>query len=46
LDEGDGLLCEARNTEGTFFLPLSELDDAVGNRKLVSDYGYWFHNYA
>lgn len=46
LDEGDGLLCEARTTEGTFFVPLSELDDAVGNRRLVSDYGYWFHNYA
>jgi hypothetical protein len=46
LDEGDGLLCEARNTEGTFIVPLSELDDAVGNRKLVSDYGYWFHNFA
>ena len=46
LDEGDGLLCEARNTEGTFLVPLSDLDDAVGNHKLVSDYGYWFHNYA
>jgi hypothetical protein len=45
LDEEDGLLCEARNMEGTFLVPLSELDDAVGNRKLVSDYGYWFHNY-
>jgi hypothetical protein len=45
-DEGAGLLCEARNTEGTFFVPLSELDDASGNRRLVSDYGYWFHNYA
>jgi hypothetical protein len=46
LDEGDALLCEARSTEGTIIVPLSELDDAVGNRKLVSDYGYWFHNYA
>jgi len=45
-DEEDGLLCEARDREGAFTVPLSELDDAVGNRKLVRDYGYWFHNYA
>lgn len=45
LDEDDGLLCEARNSEVTFLVPLAEIDDAVGNRKLVSDYGYWFHNY-
>jgi hypothetical protein len=46
VDEGDGLLCEARNQEGAFLVPLSELEDAVGNRKLVGDYGYWFHNYS
>jgi hypothetical protein len=46
LDEEEGLLCEARSREGSFDVPLAELDDAVGNRKLVSDYGYWFHNYA
>jgi hypothetical protein len=45
LDE-EGLLCEARNQEGAFLVPLSELEDAVGNRKLVGDYGYWFHNYS
>jgi hypothetical protein len=45
LDEEEGLLCEARSREGPFDVPLSELDDAVGNRKLVRDYGYWFHNY-
>jgi hypothetical protein len=44
LDEKDGLLCEARNWEGPFLIPLSELDDAVGNRKLIRDYGYWFCN--
>ena len=25
--------------------PLSKLDDAVGNHKLVGDYGYWFWNW-
>src|SRR3954447_1961774 len=35
LDEDEGLLCEARDREGPFPVPLSELDDAVGNRKLV-----------
>jgi hypothetical protein len=45
LDEEDGLLCEARNQDGTFLVPFSELEDAMGNRKLVRDYGYWFHNY-
>jgi hypothetical protein len=44
LDE-EGLLCEARSRDGPFDIPLSELDDAVGNRKLVGDYGYWFGNY-
>jgi hypothetical protein len=23
-----------------------EIDEAVGNRKLVADYGYWFGNYG
>jgi hypothetical protein len=44
LDE-EGLLCEARGRDGPFDIPLSELNDAVGNRKLVGDYGYWFGNY-
>jgi hypothetical protein len=44
LDEDEGLLCEARSREGPFDVPLSELDDAVGNRKLVRDYAYWFWN--
>jgi hypothetical protein len=45
LDEDEGLLCEARSREGPFDVPLSEVDDAVGNRKLVSDYAYWFWNW-
>ena len=45
LDEEEGLLCEARDREGPFPIPLVELDDAVGNRKLVRDYGYWFWNW-
>ena len=45
LDEEEGLLCEARDREGPFDVPLSEVDDAVGNRKLVRDYGYWFWNW-
>ena len=46
LDEEDGLLCEARDREGPFDVPLAELDEAgSGNRKLVGDYGYWFGNY-
>ena len=45
LDEAEGLLCEARDREGPFPIPLVELDDAVGNRKLVRDYGYWFWNW-
>jgi hypothetical protein len=45
LDEEEGLLCEARDREGPFPIPLAELDDAVGNRKLVRDYGYWFWNW-
>jgi hypothetical protein len=45
LDEEEGLLCEARDREGPFPIPLVELDDAVGNRKLVGDYGYWFWNW-
>lgn len=45
LDEEEGLLCEARDREGPFDVPLAELDDAVGNRRLVGDYGYWFGNY-
>jgi hypothetical protein len=31
--------------EGAFPVPLSELDDAVENRKLIRDYGYWFWNW-
>ncbi len=48
LDEEEGLLCEAREREKPFPFPLAELaelDDAVGNRKLVQDYGYWFWNW-
>jgi hypothetical protein len=41
----EGLLCEARSREGPFDVPLSDLDDAVGNRKLVADYAYWFSNW-
>lgn len=45
LDEEVGLLCEARTRAGPFDVPLAELEAAVGNRKLVGDYGYWFGNY-
>lgn len=46
LDEEDGLLCEARDREGRFDVPLAELDEAgSGNRKLIGDYSYWFGNY-
>jgi hypothetical protein len=45
VDEEEGLFCEARDREGTFLVPLSQLDDAVGNRKLIRDYGYWFYNW-
>ena len=45
LDEDEGLLCEARDRDGPFPVPLSELDDAVGNRKLVRDYARWFWNW-
>jgi len=41
----EGLLCEARSREGPLDVPLSELDKAVGNRKLVEDYAYWFYNW-
>src|SRR5271166_3255720 len=45
LEEEEGLLCEARDRQASFTVPLSELEDAVGNRKLVEDYGYWFWNW-
>jgi hypothetical protein len=45
LDEDEGLLCEARDGRGPFPVPLAEVDDAVGNRKLVRDYGHWFWNW-
>ena len=44
LEEEAGLLCEIRCSQGTFEIPLSELDD-VENCKLVEDYGYWFWNW-
>jgi hypothetical protein len=46
LEEEEGLVCEARDREGPFRIPLSEIDEAVGNRKLVGDYGYWFVNHG
>ena len=45
MDEEFGLIAEARTRDGAFDVPLAELEDAVGNRRLVGDYGYWFHNY-
>src|SRR5271167_2819383 len=45
LEEEERLLCEARDRQASFTVPLSELEDAVGNRKLVEDYGYWFWNW-
>ena len=46
LEEEEGLVCEARDREGLFHIPLSEIDEAVGNRKLIGDYGYWFVNHG
>jgi len=47
LDEEEGLLCEARSREGSFDVPLADLDEAgSGNRRLVRDYGYWFGTYG
>ena len=43
IDE-EGLLCEARSRQGPFDIPLSEVEGGGENRKLVEDYGYWFHN--
>ena len=43
LDE-EGLLCEARNRQGPFDFPLSEVEGGGENRRLVADFGYWFHN--
>jgi hypothetical protein len=45
LDEDVGLLAEARTHEGAFDVPLAELEDAEGNRRLVGDYAYWFYNH-
>lgn len=42
LDEEVGLLAEARTREGSFDVPLTDLEEAKGNRKLVEDYGCWF----
>ena len=44
LDE-EGLLCEARSPHGPFDIPLSEVEGGGENRRLVEDYGYWFHNW-
>jgi hypothetical protein len=47
LEEGFGLLCEARDRTGPSDMPLADLEGAgPGNRRLIQDYGYWFHNYA
>ena len=41
LDEEEGLLCEAKDRERSFDVPLAEPDEAgSGNRKLVGGYGY------
>jgi hypothetical protein len=46
LEEEEGLVCEARDREGSFDIPLIEIDEAVGNRKLVDDYVYWYANHG
>src|SRR5579883_856579 len=43
--DDEGLLCEARSREGPFDIPLSEVEGGGENRRLVEDYGYWFHNW-
>jgi hypothetical protein len=36
---------EARHRQGSFPVSMSQVDDAVGNLKLVRDYGHWFWNW-
>lgn len=45
IDDMHGILCEVRLEGQVVTLPLSELDEATGNRRLVSDYCYWFWNW-
>ncbi len=45
LDEFEGLFCEARSREASFAIPLSKVEAAKENRRLVSDYQSWFWNY-
>ena len=44
IDDTYGILCEARLEGEVVILPLSELEDAKPNRRLIDDYCYWFHN--
>jgi hypothetical protein len=44
LDE-EGLLCEARSSQGPSDIPLSEVEGGGKNRRLVKDYCYWFYNW-
>jgi hypothetical protein len=45
IDEECGILCEARLEGQIITVPLSEIDDAKPNRKLIDDYRYWFWNH-
>jgi hypothetical protein len=45
IDEEHGILCEARLEGQIVTVPLSEIDDAKPNRKLIDDYRYWFWNH-
>ncbi|MGC8640614.1 MAG: hypothetical protein ACP5XB_12135 [Isosphaeraceae bacterium] len=43
--EAEGLLCEARHRGRSGIVPLAELENASGNKKLVEDYRFWFWNW-
>jgi hypothetical protein len=48
IDEKYGIVCEARVEKQLVDLPLVELEALTGkgNRKLLDDYCYWFHNWS
>jgi len=45
IDDMYGIFCDVRMKGRVAALPLSEIEDAKGNRQLVADYCYWFGNW-
>ncbi len=43
--EEEGLLCEVKYRGKSGIVPLAELENASGNKKLVDDYAFWFVNW-